>query len=82
VTPSSFDFYASRSTIDGAIFLRIEGHASPGTDSSAGPGQHISVSPNNPCPFLRGLVAGVYLGGEIVPLSKLTGTVEAATSEK
>src|SRR5215475_3585064 len=52
------------------------------TDSSAGAGQQIPVSPNNPCPFLRGLVAGGYVGGHIVPLPKLTGTIEAATGEK
>ena len=54
----------------------------PQADSSAGAGQQIPVSPNNPCPFLRGLVAGGYVGGHIVPLPKLTGTIEAATDEK
>jgi cytochrome c5 len=48
----------------------------PGTD------QPIPVSPNNPCPFLRGLVAGGYVGGHIVPLRKLTGTIESATGKK
>src|SRR3984957_1302672 len=42
----------------------------------------MAVSPNNPCPFLRGLVAGGYVGGHSVPLPKLTGTIEAATGEK
>ena len=51
-------------------------------DSSAGPSHQIPVSPNNPCPFLRGLVAGGYVGGHIVPLSKLTGTIESATGKK
>src|ERR1700761_9668585 len=51
-------------------------------DLSAGNGQQISVSPDNPCPFLRGLVAGGYVGGHVVPLSKLTGTIESATGEK
>jgi hypothetical protein len=51
-------------------------------DSSAGPGQPIPVSPNNPCPFLRGLVAGGYLGGHVVPLPKLTGTIESASGTK
>src|SRR5579871_1852970 len=51
-------------------------------DSSPVPDQQIPVSPNNPCPFLRGLVAGGYVGGHIVPLPKLTGTIEAATGEK
>ena len=31
----------------------------------------IAVSPNNPCPFLRALVANGYVGGHVVPLSKL-----------
>src|SRR5579863_2183329 len=51
-------------------------------NSSAGPSQQIPVSPDNPCPFLRGLVANGYVGGHTVPLSKLTGTIEAATGEK
>ena len=38
-------------------------------DDQAGHGQ-IAVSPNNPCPFLRALVANGYVGGHIVPLSK------------
>src|SRR5215475_953870 len=54
----------------------------PQADSSAGGGQQIPVSPKNICPFLRGLVAGGYVGGHIVPLPKLTGTIEAATGEK
>src|ERR1700742_2797360 len=54
----------------------------PHADSFAGAGQQIPVSSNNPCPFLRGLVAGGYVDGHIVPLPKLTGTIEAATGEK
>src|SRR5262249_62302909 len=54
----------------------------PQADSSAGSSQQIRVSPNNPCPFLRGLVAGGYVGGHVVPLPRLTGTIEAATGEK
>src|SRR5215471_19905180 len=54
----------------------------PQADSSVGAGQQIPMSPNNPCPFLRGLVAGGYVGGHIVPLPKLTATIEAATGEK
>ena len=50
--------------------------------NAPGANQQIPVSPNNPCPFLRGLVAGGYVGGHTVPLPKLTGTIEAATGEK
>ena len=48
----------------------------------AGSSQPIPVSPNNPCPFLRGLVAGEYVGGHVVPLPKLTATIESATGAK
>jgi len=47
-----------------------------------GTGPQIPVSPNNPCPFLRGVVDGDYVNGHVVPLPKLTGTIEAATGEK
>jgi hypothetical protein len=50
--------------------------------SSAGSPPQIPVSPDNPCPFLRGLVANGYVDGHTVPLPKLTGTIEAATGEK
>ena len=43
------------------------------------PGQ-IAVSPNNPCPFLRALVASGLLRDHIVPVRKLCGVVEAATA--
>jgi hypothetical protein len=36
------------------------------------------VSPNNPCPFLRALVANVYVDGLIVPLGKLTEDIGLA----
>ncbi|MGA7073500.1 di-heme-cytochrome C peroxidase [Bradyrhizobium sp.] len=36
-------------------------------------------SPDNPCPFLRGLVAGGYVDGHVVPLPKLTATIESAS---
>src|SRR4051812_15292305 len=39
------------------------------------------VSPNNPCPFLRALVACGFVDGHLVPLPKLTTTIEAATGE-
>ena len=44
------------------------------------PNQH-DVSPDNPCPFLRALVANGYVGGHIVPLPKLSGTIELASGE-
>jgi len=49
---------------------------------STAPAPQIPVSPNNPCPFLRALVAGGFVGGHVVPLPELTGTIEAATGEK
>ena len=42
----------------------------------------VAVSPNNPCPFLRALVANGYVGGHIVPLSKLRETIEAASGKQ
>ena len=41
-----------------------------------------AVSPNNPCPFLRALVATDVVDGHIVPLSELSRTVGAASGEK
>jgi mono/diheme cytochrome c family protein len=49
--------------------------------SSDPPPLQTAVSPNNPCPFLRALVAADFVDGHIVPLSKLTKTIEAATGE-
>src|SRR5579863_9240816 len=51
----------------------------PHAGAPSGNDPQIPVSPNNPCPFLRGLVAGGYVGGHVVPLPKLTATIEAAT---
>src|SRR6478752_1281195 len=42
----------------------------------------IAVSPDNPCPFLRALVANGYVGGHVVPLSKLSETIELASGEE
>jgi len=53
-----------------------------GSPGDGTPGQQTLVSPNNPCPFLRALVAGGFVGGHIVPLPKLTRTIEAATGNK
>ncbi|HEY8336344.1 MAG TPA: di-heme-cytochrome C peroxidase [Tardiphaga sp.] len=38
-----------------------------------------AVSPDNPCPFLRAVVAAGVVDGHVVPLSRLCSTVEAAT---
>jgi hypothetical protein len=42
----------------------------------------LEVSPNNPCPFLRGLVAEGFVNGGTVPLGTLSKTIGAATGEK
>ena len=34
------------------------------------PAGQIPVSSNNPCPFLRALVANGYVGGHVVPLAQ------------
>lgn len=44
------------------------------------PGQ-LPVSPNNPCPFLRALVANGYVGGHIVPLSRLAEIIARASGK-
>ncbi|QWG14236.1 cytochrome C [Bradyrhizobium sediminis] len=41
----------------------------------------IPVSPNNPCPFLRAVVAEGFVGGHIVPIPELCRTVEAASGK-
>jgi hypothetical protein len=41
------------------------------------PDQH-EVSPNNPCPFLRALVANGYVGGHVVPRSKISEIIPLA----
>src|SRR5271169_3281791 len=53
-----------------------------GSPEGGAPTQQISVSPDNPCPFLRALVAEGFVGGHIVPLSTLTRTIETAAGEK
>jgi hypothetical protein len=42
----------------------------------------VAVSPDNPCPFLRALVANGYVGGHLVPLSKLCEIIEAASGKQ
>jgi hypothetical protein len=44
------------------------------------PDQH-DVSPNNPCPFLRALVANGYVGGHDVPLGTLTEDIGLASGK-
>ena len=41
----------------------------------------LPVSTNNPCPFLRALVANGYVGGHVVPLSQLAEMIGAASGE-
>ncbi|MCP3371755.1 di-heme-cytochrome C peroxidase [Bradyrhizobium cajani] len=41
----------------------------------------IQVSPNNPCPFLRGLVGEGFVDGGTVPLITLSQTIANATGE-
>jgi hypothetical protein len=53
-----------------------------GKISSDAPAPQVAVSPDNPCPFLRAVVAEGFVDGHIVPISKLCTTVEAASGEK
>jgi hypothetical protein len=46
--------------------------------NAAGSTRLPEVSPNNPCPFLRALVAGGYLGGHIEPLPIVSDTIARA----
>lgn len=41
----------------------------------------IQVSPNNPCPFLRGLVGEGFVDGGTVPLNTLSQTIANASGE-
>jgi hypothetical protein len=52
-----------------------------GTAPGAPPAGQIPVSPNNPCPFLRALVANGYVGGHVVPLSQLSEMIGLASGE-
>jgi len=45
------------------------------------PAGQIAVSANNPCPFLRALVANGYVGGHAVPLAQLSETIALASGE-
>jgi hypothetical protein len=50
--------------------------------SGEAPTGQTAVSPNNPCPFLRALVAADFVDGHVVPLARLAGAIEAASGEK
>jgi hypothetical protein len=50
-------------------------------ESSDTTARTIAVSPDNPCPFLRALVAEGVVDGHIVPISKLAQEIEAASGE-
>jgi hypothetical protein len=52
-----------------------------GNAPGAPSGAQIPVSPNNPCPFLRALVANGYVGGHVVPLSQISEIVGLASGE-
>jgi hypothetical protein len=52
-----------------------------GTAPRSTPSAQIPVSPNNPCPFLRALVANGYVGGHAVPLSQIAEMVGLASGE-
>jgi hypothetical protein len=47
----------------------------------AAPAGQLPVSSNNPCPFLRALVANGYVGGHVVPLSQLSEMIGLASGE-
>jgi hypothetical protein len=49
--------------------------------SGAAPAGQFPVSPNNPCPFLRALVANGYVGGHVVPLAQLAEMIGSASGE-
>jgi hypothetical protein len=53
-----------------------------GSGSGDAPSRSIAVSPNNPCPFLRALVAEGFVDGHTAPLSTLSRTIETASGER
>jgi hypothetical protein len=50
-------------------------------DKAAGEAAASQVSADNPCPFLRALVANNYVGGHTVPLPELSETIDRATGK-
>lgn len=57
----------------------MQDRTGPTTNDS---GRPIAVSPDNPCPFLRAIVAEGYVDGHDVPLARLVRTVQAASGKK
>jgi hypothetical protein len=53
-----------------------------GTASGDAPPRRTAVSPYNPCPFLRALVACGFIDGHLVPLATLSRTIGAASGKK
>lgn len=51
------------------------------TASGAAPAGQVAVSPDNPCPFLRALVANRYVAGHTASLPKLSGMIADASGE-
>jgi len=56
--------------------------AEPLRSSSDQQGPEPAVSPNNPCPFLRALVAGGYVPGHIEALGSLSHTIVTASDDR
>ncbi|MFL6839100.1 MAG: di-heme-cytochrome C peroxidase [Bradyrhizobium sp.] len=53
-----------------------------GSVSRHAPLKQLPVSSDNPCPFLRALVAEGFVDGHIVPLAKLSRTIGVASGER
>jgi hypothetical protein len=49
--------------------------------AGSAPAPSPEVSPNNPCPFLRAVVAEGFVGGHVVPIPEICKTVEAASGK-
>lgn len=56
------------------------GHERPRLEAPFDPS--IQVSPDNPCPFLRGLVGEGFVDGGTVPIGKLSETIANASGDK
>jgi processive rubber oxygenase RoxA-like protein len=53
-----------------------------GSLAGGAPTKQMPVSPDNPCPFLRALVAEGFVAGHTAPLSTLTRNIEAAAAKR